>query len=73
MTDHLAPLPLPLLIRERDLPALLAMSRANVRRLLAAGKFPQPIRLGAHCIAWRRADIEAWVAAGCPLVGGGTR
>ena len=60
----------PLLVRERDLPPLLAMSRANVRRLLAAGRFPVPIRLGAHCVAWRRADLEQRVANGCPAVEG---
>lgn len=60
----------PLLVRERDLPSLLSMSRANVRRLMAAGRFPVPIRLGAHCIAWRRVDVERWVTAGCPAVEG---
>ena len=61
----------PLLVRERDLPRLLAMSRAQMRRLMAAGRFPIPIRLGAHCVAWRYADLMTWVAEGCPSVDGG--
>ena len=60
--------PAPLLVREKHLPALLGMSRGNLRRLLAAGRFPAPIRLGAHCVAWRYADLMAWVEAGCPAV-----
>jgi predicted DNA-binding transcriptional regulator AlpA len=63
--------PTPLLVREKQLPALLGMSRANVRRLLAAGKMPAPIRLGKHCVAWRFSVLEEWVAAGCPAVEGG--
>jgi prophage regulatory protein len=65
------PAPSPLLVREKNLPALLGISRGGVRSLLAAGKFPQPIRLGRRCIAWRRVDLEAWVAGGCGRVEGG--
>jgi predicted DNA-binding transcriptional regulator AlpA len=31
----------------------------------SAGKLPAPIRLGGRTL-WRRAELEAWVAAGCP-------
>ena len=56
------PIPsVPMLVREKQLPALLAMSRANIRKLLAAGRFPPPIRLGRHCIAWKYSDLIAWV------------
>ena len=54
-----------LLVREKNLPALLGISRGGIRSLLAAGKFPAPIRLGSRCIAWRRVDLEAWVEGGC--------
>jgi len=65
-----SPTPAPLLIREKQLPQLLAMSRAQVRALLAGRRFPRPIRLGKRCIAWRYADITAWVSGGCGLVEG---
>jgi len=63
-----------LLLRERDLPDLLGLSRATIRRAMSAGRFPQCIRVG-RCVAWRRADLEAWIAAGCGTVdtGGGGR
>jgi prophage regulatory protein len=56
----------PLLVRERDLPGLLNISRTSIRRLAAAGKFPKPIKIGGAMIAWRRDDLLAWVNAGCP-------
>ena len=54
----------PLLLREKDLPRLLSLSRAMVRREMAAGRFPPAIRLG-RCVLWRRADLEKWIANGC--------
>jgi predicted DNA-binding transcriptional regulator AlpA len=59
----------PLLIREKDLPALLGLSRATIRRAMAAGRFPQCLRIG-RCVAWRRADVDRWLANGCPAVEG---
>ena len=40
-------------------------STMHVRRLSDAGKMPPPVRLGS-LVRWRRADIEEWLAAGCP-------
>ena len=56
-----------LLVREKDLPALLNVSRASIRRAMEAGRFPKCIRIG-RCVMWRRAEIEAWVEASCPAV-----
>jgi predicted DNA-binding transcriptional regulator AlpA len=63
------PIESPLLVRERSLPALLGLSRATIRRAMAAGKFPKCIRIG-RCVAWRRADLEVWIANGCGSVEG---
>jgi len=60
-------IPFPLLVREKDLPRLLSLSRASIRRAMAAGRFPACIRIG-RCVAWRRTDLERWVAEGCPAV-----
>jgi excisionase family DNA binding protein len=45
--------------------ALLGCSARHVYRLTDAGRMPAPVRLGA-LIRWRRAEIEEWIAAGCP-------
>ncbi|OWK41019.1 helix-turn-helix transcriptional regulator [Fimbriiglobus ruber] len=54
-----------LLIDIRDLSALLRRSVASLERDQAAGRLPPAVRLGGSRL-WRRAEIEAWVAAGCP-------
>jgi predicted DNA-binding transcriptional regulator AlpA len=45
--------------------ALCGCSTRHIRRLADEGKLEPPLRLGALC-KWRRASIEAWIAAGCP-------
>ena len=57
--------PVPLLIDIHTLSALLGRSVASLERDQAAGRLPAPVRLGGSK-RWRRADIESWVAAGCP-------
>ena len=39
-----------------------ALSRATLDRLVAAGKFPTPIRLTERRLAYNAADVEAWMA-----------
>lgn len=36
-------------------------------RLADAGRMPRPIKLGV-LIRWRRAEVLAWIANGCPPV-----
>jgi len=62
----------PWLVREKSLPSLLGLSRATIRRAMAAGRFPPCIRVG-RCVAWRRVDLERWIASGCGAVDGGGR
>lgn len=57
--------PLPLLIDIKCLAVLLNRSVASLERDQAAGRLPAPVRIGSSK-KWRRADIEVWVAAGCP-------
>lgn len=47
------------------LASLLGCSPRHVRRLVDAGKAPQPIRLGG-CVRWQRTTVDAWIADGCP-------
>ncbi len=44
---------------------LLDCSARHVRRMVHAGHFPQPVRLGGTLVRWRRAEVDAWLAQGC--------
>jgi excisionase family DNA binding protein len=37
----------------------------HVYRLADAGRMPRPVKLGT-LVRWRRAELEAWIDAGCP-------
>lgn len=55
----------PLLIDRAELSRLLGRAVASIDRDEAAGRVPRAVRLGASK-KWSRAEIVAWVAAGCP-------
>ena len=40
----------------------IALSRATLDRLVAAGNFPTPIRLTERRLAFEAAAVEAWMA-----------
>jgi predicted DNA-binding transcriptional regulator AlpA len=42
---------------------ILGFSAVHLRRLVKAGKVPQPVRIGERKLAWRAAEIRAFVEA----------
>ena len=40
-----------------------SLSKASVYRLLRAGDFPQPVRLGQRAVGWRAEEIDEWLAS----------
>ena len=52
------------LIDARELAAMLAISVPTVWRMRESGRLPEPLRLTAQCVRWRRTDINSWLAAG---------
>jgi len=57
--------PLPPLMPARQAADLYAVSPATWHRWVAAGRVPAPVRIGAT-VRWRRSELEAHIAAGCP-------
>lgn len=55
----------PVMLDVEQLAELLGVSTRHVRRLVDAGKAPQPVRLGRAC-RWPRPNVDAWIADGCP-------
>ncbi len=37
------------------------LSRSTIRRWVAQGLFPQPIKLGENVVGWIEAEIDAWI------------
>jgi predicted DNA-binding transcriptional regulator AlpA len=58
--------PAPLLIPDTAAAALCGVGRSTWWRLHAAAKTPAAIKLG-RSVRWNRAELESWVAAGCPV------
>jgi len=51
----------PRLIHHRAVLERTSWSRATLRRRVASGDFPKPVRLGPNRIAWREAEVNAWM------------
>lgn len=55
---------LPTLISLNDVCRLTSLSRTQINRYRAEGRFPQPVPVGFKRIAFVRAEILGWIA-GC--------
>jgi len=53
------------LLTAKDVAELLDIGRSTLYRLKSSGKVPRPVKIGGN-VRWRRAEIEAWIADGCP-------
>lgn len=58
------------LLTVEQVASLVQVSTRTVWRLVSSGDLVEPIRMGGNT-RWRRADLDAWIAAGCPSVGRG--
>jgi len=48
-------------IRRKALEAKLGLSCSTIYAMMAANKFPRPIKIGRRAVGWRNSDIQAWV------------
>ncbi|MEX0701311.1 MAG: helix-turn-helix domain-containing protein [Planctomycetales bacterium] len=53
------------LLTAPEVARLLRLSDRTVRRLDSAGRLPRGLRIGGSK-RWRRDELLAWIAAGCP-------
>lgn len=49
------------LIPAREVFARTCLSKSEVYRRMAEGRFPKSVKVGARAVAWREAEIEAWI------------
>ena len=50
-----------MLLKVAEVSDLVKLARPTIYRMMAAGKFPRPVKLGARAVRWRRADVETWI------------
>ncbi|MEC8081456.1 MAG: AlpA family phage regulatory protein [Pseudomonadota bacterium] len=51
----------PYIVDRYEVERLTSLHKSSIYRLMKEGKFPKPLRLSTMRVAWRLADIEAWV------------
>lgn len=51
------------LLRANEVRQRVGLSHSTLWRLQRSGGFPVAIRISPGAVAWREADIEAWIAA----------
>ena len=65
-TRKLSPAPLPAtapLMTRADLAELLRTTPRQISNMTARGQLPAPTRVAGLGLRWRRAEIDAWIAA----------
>lgn len=58
-----APSVAPTLLSMKQASAMTTLSVSSIKRMMAAGTFPKPVRLGESRIAFVDSEIHAWVRA----------
>ncbi len=51
------------LYSRRQVIAITSLSGPTIWRRCKDGSFPSPVKIGPNRIAWRSADVKAWIAA----------
>ena len=59
------PIDINLMVSRVQASELLQLSTRTIDNLKREGLMPQPIRIG-RAVTWNRAELVAWVEAGCP-------
>ncbi|MFJ4443371.1 AlpA family transcriptional regulator [Pseudomonas sp. NPDC089422] len=49
------------ILRRPDVERKTGFKRAHIYALIAQGKFPKPIKLGARAVGWDSQEVERWL------------
>ena len=49
------------LLRRDEVEARSGYSRTSIYRLMRAGLFPEPLKIGPRAVRWRESDLLAWL------------
>jgi len=59
------------LLRLAEVRRVVPLSRSSIYRMIDAGEFPMPVKIGPRAAAWRWADLREWIASRQPANGRG--
>jgi prophage regulatory protein len=51
------------LIRLKEVRHRVGLGRSTIYRWMAEGRFPRPVPLGGHAVAWLQEDVDDWIAS----------
>lgn len=51
------------LIRIKEVQHRVGLGRSTIYRWMAQGKFPRPVQLGGHVVAWTEDQLDEWISA----------
>ncbi len=52
-----------ILYRRRDVCSITGLSRSQIYALARRGLFPTPVRLSVQTVAWKKSDLDVWIAS----------
>lgn len=55
------PAPSSRLIRRPEVQSMTGLGRSSIYDALAAGTFPDPVKLSTRSVAWRESEVLAWI------------
>jgi len=50
------------LLRRGEVELRCGLARTSIYRMMRAGTFPEPIKVGPRSVRWAESEIEKWVA-----------
>ena len=51
------------ILRRRQVERRTGLPRSSIYLLMAAGKFPKPVKLGPRAVGWVECEVEHWLVA----------
>jgi prophage regulatory protein len=48
------------ILRRPDVERATGLPRSTIYEMMAAGRFPKPVLLGARSVGWLEAEVDAW-------------
>ena len=50
------------LLRREEVERRCGLARTSIYRMMRAGIFPEPVKVGPRAVRWAESEIERWVA-----------